>query len=44
MASGGRYDGLAELLGGPPTPGIGFRTVRAADHQPKAAGGAAASA
>jgi histidyl-tRNA synthetase len=21
---GGRYDGLAELLGGPPTPGIGF--------------------
>ena len=24
MGSGGRYDGLAELLGGPPTPGIGF--------------------
>ncbi|MDP9237569.1 MAG: histidine--tRNA ligase [Chloroflexota bacterium] len=24
MGSGGRYDGLAKLLGGPPTPGIGF--------------------
>jgi histidyl-tRNA synthetase len=24
MGSGGRYDGLAELLGGPSTPGIGF--------------------
>ncbi len=24
MLNGGRYDGLAELLGGPPTPGIGF--------------------
>lgn len=24
MGSGGRYDGLAELLGGAPTPGIGF--------------------
>jgi len=24
MGSGGRYDGLAELLGGPPTSGIGF--------------------
>lgn len=24
MINGGRYDGLAELLGGPPTPGIGF--------------------
>jgi histidyl-tRNA synthetase len=24
MGSGGRYDGLAELLGGPATPGIGF--------------------
>lgn len=24
LLSGGRYDGLAELLGGPPTPGIGF--------------------
>ena len=24
MVNGGRYDGLAELLGGPPTPGIGF--------------------
>ena len=26
MVNGGRYDGLAELLGGPPTPGIGFGT------------------
>jgi len=24
IGSGGRYDGLIELLGGPPTPGIGF--------------------
>ncbi len=24
VAGGGRYDGLAETLGGPPTPGIGF--------------------
>lgn len=24
IGGGGRYDGLAELLGGPPTPGIGF--------------------
>ena len=24
VASGGRYDGLVETLGGPPTPGIGF--------------------
>lgn len=24
VAGGGRYDGLAELLGGPPTPGFGF--------------------
>jgi histidyl-tRNA synthetase len=24
LAGGGRYDGLAELLGGRPTPGIGF--------------------
>lgn len=24
VVGGGRYDGLAELLGGPPTPGIGF--------------------
>jgi histidyl-tRNA synthetase len=26
IGGGGRYDGLAELLGGPPTPGIGFGT------------------
>jgi len=24
LGGGGRYDGLAELLGGPPTPGVGF--------------------
>jgi histidyl-tRNA synthetase len=24
VAGGGRYDGLVETLGGPPTPGIGF--------------------
>lgn len=24
VAGGGRYDGLAEILGGPPTPGLGF--------------------
>jgi histidyl-tRNA synthetase len=24
LGGGGRYDGLSELLGGPPTPGIGF--------------------
>ncbi len=24
MLGGGRYDGLAEQLGGPPTPGVGF--------------------
>jgi histidyl-tRNA synthetase len=38
LGGGGRYDGLAELLGGPPTPGIGFgigidRTVLAATEQ-----------
>jgi histidyl-tRNA synthetase len=26
LGGGGRYDGLAALLGGPPTPGIGFGT------------------
>jgi histidyl-tRNA synthetase len=26
LGGGGRYDGLMELLGGPPTPGIGFGT------------------
>jgi histidyl-tRNA synthetase len=26
LGGGGRYDGLAELLGAPPTPGIGFGT------------------
>ena len=24
IGGGGRYDGLAEQLGGPPTPGVGF--------------------
>jgi len=24
VGGGGRYDGLAEALGGPPTPGVGF--------------------
>ena len=38
LGGGGRYDGLAELLGGQPTPGIGFgigidRTVLAAAEQ-----------
>ena len=26
VGGGGRYDGLIELLGGPPTPGVGFAT------------------
>jgi histidyl-tRNA synthetase len=26
VCGGGRYDGLAEALGGPPTPGVGFAT------------------
>ncbi len=38
LAGGGRYDGLAELLGGRPTPGIGFglgidRVALAAEEQ-----------
>ena len=38
LGGGGRYDGLVELLGGRPTPGIGFgigldRTVRAMEAQ-----------
>jgi histidyl-tRNA synthetase len=38
LAGGGRYDGLAEVLGGRPTPGIGFglgidRAVLAAEEQ-----------
>jgi len=38
LGGGGRYDGLVEVLGGQPTPGIGFgigidRTVLAANEQ-----------
>jgi len=38
LGGGGRYDGLSELLGGRPTPGIGFgigldRTILAMDEQ-----------
>jgi histidyl-tRNA synthetase len=37
VCGGGRYDGLAEMLGGPPTPGVGFgsgleRIVMAMKH------------
>jgi histidyl-tRNA synthetase len=42
VAGGGRYDGLVEQLGGPPTPGIGWaagieRIILASDRQPAAA-------
>lgn len=38
IGGGGRYDGLVEALGGPPTPGVGFgcgieRTLLACDHE-----------
>jgi histidyl-tRNA synthetase len=41
VAGGGRYDGLVEMLGGPPTPGCGFaagveRMLLAAGQQPVA--------
>jgi histidyl-tRNA synthetase len=41
VAGGGRYDGLVEQLGGPPTPGIGWaagieRILLASDAQPTA--------
>ena len=40
VAGGGRYDGLVELLGGPPTPGMGWaagveRIIMAAGAQPE---------
>jgi histidyl-tRNA synthetase len=43
LGGGGRYDGLVELLGGKPTPGIGFgigldRLVLALEEQGRAAG------
>jgi histidyl-tRNA synthetase len=46
LAGGGRYDGLIELLGGPPTPGVGFgagieRTIAALKHLGIAAPGLA---
>jgi histidyl-tRNA synthetase len=42
VAGGGRYDGLVERLGGPPTPGIGWaagieRILMASDARPAAA-------
>jgi histidyl-tRNA synthetase len=42
VAGGGRYDGLVEMLGGPPTPGVGFaagveRMLLAAGQLPAAA-------
>ncbi|MEK7475505.1 MAG: histidine--tRNA ligase [Candidatus Coatesbacteria bacterium] len=41
LLGGGRYDGLVELLGGPPTPGVGFgmgleRVLDAAPREPAA--------
>ncbi len=49
LGGGGRYDGLVELLGGRPTPGIGFgigldRLVLALAEQRDGAGGAAGAA
>ena len=43
VGGGGRYDGLIELLGGPPTPGMGWaagieRMLLAAGERPRAAG------
>ena len=43
VGGGGRYDGLVELLGGPPTPGIGWacgieRVLAAAEAEASAAG------
>ena len=44
LSGGGRYDGLVEELGGPPTPGVGFgagieRLVLAVEHAGRAAAG-----
>ncbi|MFN2483985.1 MAG: histidine--tRNA ligase [Candidatus Limnocylindria bacterium] len=49
LGGGGRYDGLVELLGGQPTPGIGFglgidRTVLALNEEPLPDGGVPAVA
>jgi histidyl-tRNA synthetase len=49
LGGGGRYDGLVELLGGKPTPGIGFglgldRVLLALDAQAEAEGAAVAHA
>ena len=47
VCGGGRYDGLVELLGGPPTKGIGFaigedRLILSLQESGKSAGGAGA--
>lgn len=46
IGGGGRYDGLAELIGGPPTPGVGFacgveRVLLALEAQGRLPGGGA---
>ena len=48
ISGGGRYDGLAEQLGGPHTPGVGFgagieRLLEVVRPQPPAAAGACCS-
>ena len=39
LGGGGRYDGLAEVLGGPPTPGVGFALGSGSDPPRPARGG-----